>query len=139
MSGARNRKGSCAAAVRRGGEKYRVLRTKYTVRRACLAAVLISLFGTNLVAQDDTAAISQAPKAFREAVAKVRPSMVRIEGLGGVTRASAGGYPAAGEGPTTGLIVSADGYIVTSTFNFLRKPPVITAVLNDGKRHVAQL
>src|SRR5262249_28458348 len=35
--------------------------------------------------------------------------------------------------------ISSDGYIVTSTFNFLRKPPVITVVLADGQRHVARL
>jgi len=37
------------------------------------------------------------------------------------------------------VIVSADGFVVTSTFNFLKKPPVITVVLADGKRHVARL
>ena len=44
-----------------------------------------------------------------------------------------------GDGPTTGLIVSTDGYIVTSTFNFLRRPPVITVIRQDGSRHVAKL
>src|SRR5262249_41731663 len=32
-----------------------------------------------------------------------------------------------------------DGYIITSTFNFLKRPPVITVVFPDGKRHVAKL
>jgi serine protease Do len=80
-----------------------------------------------------------APQAFRDAAAKVRPSIVRIEGFGGLSPATASGYQSPGEGPTTGLIVSADGYILTSTFNFLRKPPVITVTLADGRRHVAQL
>jgi serine protease Do len=81
-----------------------------------------------------------APKAFRAAAAKVQPSLVRIEGFGGIAPgAGGGGYQAPGEGPTTGTIVSADGYIVTSTFNFLRKPPIITVVMPDGRRHVATL
>jgi serine protease Do len=81
-----------------------------------------------------------APKAFRAAAAKVQPSLVRIEGFGGIAPGvGGGGYQAAGEGPTTGTILSSDGYIVTSTFNFLRKPPIITVVMPDGRRHVANL
>jgi serine protease Do len=81
-----------------------------------------------------------APKAFRTAAAKVQPSIVRIEGFGGIAPgAGGGGYLAPGEGPTTGLVISADGYIVTSTFNFLRKPPIITVVTPDGQRHIAEL
>ena len=81
-----------------------------------------------------------APKAFRAAAAKVQPSMVRIEGFGGIAAGvDGGGYQAPGAGPTTGVIISPDGYIVTSTFNFLRKPPIITVVMPDGRRHVATL
>jgi serine protease Do len=65
---------------------------------------------------------------------------VRIEGFGGLAAGVAGGgYQAPGEGPTTGLVLSSDGYIVTSTFNFLRKPPVITVVFPSGERRVARL
>jgi serine protease Do len=99
-----------------------------------------------------------ASKAFRAAVAKVRPSIVRIETYGGVfdparaspqppgrggrpgprpRRARAVGRP--GEGPTTGLVVSPDGLILTSTFPFVREPPIITVALADGSRHVARL
>ena len=81
-----------------------------------------------------------APKAFRAAAAKVQPSIVRIEGFGGLAAgALGGGYQAPGEGPTTGLVISRDGYIATSTFNFLRKPPIITVVDSSGRRHVARL
>lgn len=81
-----------------------------------------------------------APKAFRAAAAKVRPALVRIEGFGGIAAGTdGGGYQSPGEGPTTGVVLSSDGYIVTSTFNFLRKPPIITVVMPDGRRHVAKL
>jgi serine protease Do len=43
------------------------------------------------------------------------------------------------DGPTTGLVWSADGLIVTSNFNFLRQPSVITVVLADGRRFVGEL
>lgn len=85
-----------------------------------------------------------APKAFRAAMNRVLPSMVTIESFGGVTgagskRGQMQGIRLPGEGPTTGIVVSPDGYIVTSTFNFLKKPPIITVVLPSGERKVAKL
>lgn len=70
----------------------------------------------------------------------MQPSLVRIEGFGGIAAGvDGGGYQAPGEGPTTGVALSSDGYIITSTFNFLRKPPIVTVVTPDGRRHVAKL
>ena len=43
------------------------------------------------------------------------------------------------DGPTTGLIWSTDGLILTSAFNFVRDPSVITVVLPDGRHFVGQL
>jgi len=82
-----------------------------------------------------------APKAFRVAANKVLPSVVYIETFGGVSSDSGkiGGIRRPGDGPTTGLIVSSDGYIVTSTFNFIQKPPIITVHFRDGTQHVAKL
>ena len=82
-----------------------------------------------------------APKAFRAAANRVLPSLVTIEAFGGVSSGQGriGGIKRRGEGPTTGLVISKDGYILTSTFNFIRRPPVITVVLRDGTRHVAKL
>jgi serine protease Do len=50
-----------------------------------------------------------------------------------------GGIRQQGEGNTTGVMISPDGYIITSTFNFIQRPPVITVITSDGQRHVAQL
>ena len=94
-----------------------------------------------------------AAKAFRAAVERVLPSMVTIETHGGVAkptprpapgprrrrRRRIGPVAKPGEGPTTGLIVSPDGHILTSTFNFMHKPPVITVTLHDGSPYVARL
>lgn len=80
-------------------------------------------------------------KAFRAASEKIQPSLVTIESYGGVAavQGKIGGIRKQGEGNTTGIVISPDGYIVTSTFNFIQKPPVITVVTNDGQRHTARL
>ena len=44
-----------------------------------------------------------------------------------------------GTGPTTGLIVSSDGYIISSAFNFINKPTQILVYLADGTRLPAQV
>jgi serine protease Do len=82
-----------------------------------------------------------SPKAFRAAAKKTQPSLVTIEGFGGLAAGSGQtkGIHAPGEGPTTGLIISSDGYIVTSTFNFIRKPPIIAVRLPSGERKIATL
>jgi serine protease Do len=109
-----------------------------------LTALLLSCITSSITAQDDPTpsapGILLAPQAFRAAAAKVRPSLVKIEVFGGIAPGSGiGGHQAPGEGPTTGLIITSDGHILTSTFNLLRKPPIITVVFADGRRHVARL
>lgn len=122
---------------------YPVLSTQYLVlSTCCLFCVLLTAGST--VGQEPPTLLTRgtllAPQAFRAAAAKVEPSLVRIEGFGGLAAgALGGGYRAPGDGPTTGLVISSDGYIVTSTFNFLRKPPVITVVLPSGERRIAKL
>jgi serine protease Do len=43
------------------------------------------------------------------------------------------------EGPTTGLIISEDGFILTSAWNFDSKPQVTVVTTSDGRAHAAQL
>jgi serine protease Do len=126
---------SCTPNHCRFRTKYLVLSTQYLV----LALAAIVLAGAPVVGREPNGTFL-APKAFRAAAAKVQPSLVRIEGFGGIAAGvDGGGYQAPGEGPTTGVVLSSDGYVITSTFNFLRKPPIITVVTPDGKRHVAKL
>jgi serine protease Do len=75
-------------------------------------------------------------QAFRAAVDRVAPSVVRIETIGGLEHFA---RMLAGTGPTTGLVVSADGYIVSSAFNFANKPDSILVQLADGARKPARL
>jgi len=75
-------------------------------------------------------------EAMQAAVSRVAPSIVRIETVGGLERI---GKVLLGTGPTTGLIVSADGYIISSAFNFAQKPTSILVGLADGTRTPAKL
>jgi serine protease Do len=75
-------------------------------------------------------------QAIKAAVERVAPSVVRIETVGGLERA---GEMLVGTGPTTGLVVDAEGYIVSSAFNFAQKPDSILVTLPSGKRQAAQL
>ena len=101
----------------------------------------------NLIGQDDDVqqkiwrGTMLAQKAFRAAAKNIEPSLVTIESFGGVSAVAGkiGGIRKQGEGNTTGVIISPDGYVVTSLFNFIQQPPVITVVTRDGKRRVARL
>ena len=90
---------------------------------------------------DPIEAMALTAKAFRVAAEKIAPSLVTIESFGGVsTRAGRiGGIRKQGMGNTTGVIISNDGYVVTSTFNFATAPPVITLITRDGTRHYAEM
>ncbi len=105
---------------------------------------------------------------FRAVAARLRPSLVRIETVGGVQplaaaprptpqdgggdedgpspprtqnpfRDSTGSRFVVADGPTTGFVYSADGYIITSGFSFVREPAFISVALSDGRRLVADL
>lgn len=86
--------------------------------------------------------LAQAPhleileeRAFKQAAAFVNPSIVRIETVGGQDRV---GKLITGTGPTSGVIVSRDGLIISSAFNFIGKPSSILITLPDGRRFPAQ-
>ncbi len=73
-------------------------------------------------------------RAFKQASAFVNPSIVRIETVGGQDRV---GKLITGTGPTSGVIVSRDGLIISSAFNFIGKPSSILVTLPDGRRFPA--
>ena len=69
------------------------------------------------------------------------PSLVSIESFGGsnVKAGQIGGIRKQGEGNTTGVVISSDGYILTSTFNFIREASVVTVKTKAGDERVAQI
>ena len=103
-------------------------------------------FGQGAPGKDDESlaamnVMAETAQAFRAAVAKVRPSLVTIESFGGVgaVQGRIGGIRKQGEGNTTGILISDEGHIITSSFNFIKSPPVITIKTSDGERRVAEL
>jgi len=85
-------------------------------------------------AQEDVLELEE--RAITAAAAKVAPSVVRIETVGGLERV---GKLLVATGPTTGLIVSEDGYVVSSAFNFVQKPTSILITLPGGTRSAANI
>jgi len=108
-----------------------------------------------------------AQETFRSVTDRLRAGLVRIETVGGAQPRAPGAaieedededQPAprpprgqnpfteslgsgfvVSDGPTTGIVYSRDGYIVTSSFNFARDPALISVVLSDGRRVAADL
>lgn len=87
-------------------------------------------------------------QVFRAALHAVAPVIVRIDTIGGAQpvrredlaedlRGTPGFRQA--DGPTTGVIWSAEGWILTSSINFVRDPFIITVTLADGRRFVGRL
>ena len=74
--------------------------------------------------------------AFKAAVEQVAPSVVQIRTIGGLEMAERTLLP---DGPTTGLVISPDGYIVSSAFNFVHRPASILVTLDSGKQSPAEL
>lgn len=85
-------------------------------------------------------AYSQDPdseaQALRAAVDAVAPSVIRLETVGGREKV---GRTVASTGPTTGVVVSEDGYVISSAYSFINQPTTILAVLPGGKRVAAKI
>lgn len=105
---------------------------------AVLAAVLL-MTGT-AQAQDDLN--TQLERTMKEAVKKIAPSVVQITTLGGtdmVVTSPKGPTFRKALGPTTGVVVGADGWVVSSAFNFINNPTnILVGVPGRGEPFVAQ-
>ena len=74
--------------------------------------------------------------ALQAAAESVAPSVVQIRTIGGLE--SVEGTLLA-DGPTTGLVISPDGYIISSAFNFVQQPASILVTFASGKQAPAEL
>ncbi|HEX3869556.1 MAG TPA: PDZ domain-containing protein [Pirellulales bacterium] len=99
-----------------------------------MAMVCLSALSRVAMALEDLA--SREESALRAAAEHVAPCVVSIETVGGMERV---GQMLVGSGAGTGLIISSDGYIVSSAFNFAQKPSGILVSLADGRRLAARL
>jgi serine protease Do len=75
-------------------------------------------------------------QAIAAAVAAAEKSVVQIRTIGGMDQLE--GQTLA-QGPTTGLIISEDGLVVSSAFNFAQQPTSILVRLPDGKQRSARI
>lgn len=100
--------------------------------RVLVAVLLATWLGTG-------AAIVRAQEEFtvlRAAAESVSASVVQIETTGGKERV---GDVFLQVGPSTGVVVSSDGLIVTSGFSVVHDPTTILVRLADGTRVTAEL
>lgn len=89
-----------------------------------------------LQAQQSDALTDATEKALKAATQRVAPSVVQIETTGGAEMIGAGargGGFRKGVGPTTGVVIDADGYVISSAFNFAQKPASILVTV-PGRR-----
>lgn len=105
---------------------------------ASLTGIAISFVGAEraFAAPPDAKLEALEEQNFQQATARVAPSVVRIETVGGLDRVSG---QLVANGPTTGVIIGADGWIISSAFNFAAKPAQILVTLSTGKRLTATM
>jgi serine protease Do len=99
-----------------------------------LALILSTLLTTS--ARTDNSLATQEEAALRSAAEHVAESVVQIRTIGGLDAVGGTLLP---DGPTTGLVISADGYIVSSAFNFAQEPASILVTFASGKQVPAEL
>ncbi|MBM3981237.1 MAG: PDZ domain-containing protein [Planctomycetes bacterium] len=115
--------------------------------RPWLAVAAVLVLGAPAGAQPKPDLNEATEKAMKAASAKAAPTIVKIETAGGAEtigkKAPPGKGPPAirkGTGPTTGLIVSEDGYIISSAFNFANKPTeIFITIPGQTQRLVAKI
>lgn len=100
-----------------------------------LGLLVFGLSALTLTAQTPTL-VGAEEAAFQAAVAQVAPSVVQIETFGGLERAD---EELVADGPTTGTIVEADGWIVSTLYSFRQQPASILVTLPDGSRAAARI
>jgi serine protease Do len=97
---------------------------------------VISITASLVRAQEQLDIVALEEAAMKAAAARAADWVVRIETLGGREKVD---DVLVGTGPTTGVIVSPDGYILSSAFNFIQQPASILVTLPGGKRVAAKV
>jgi serine protease Do len=98
--------------------------------------ILHFAFASQSRAQEPATLVAREEAALRAAAARVADSVVQIRTIGGLDTV---GRTLLADGPTTGLVISADGYIVSSAFNFVQQPASILVTFSSGKQLPAEL
>jgi S1-C subfamily serine protease len=116
--------------------------TLQTIRDCAVVAALFACVAP-LNAQPAVDLESLREESVKKATRQVGPSVVQIQTSGGTDVIGSGPRGAQvrkGMGPTTGLILTPDGYIASSAFNFANKPSSIdVAVPGQSSRYIAKV
>lgn len=105
-------------------------------RTTAALVTFATLFGSAIAqtSQEDLELAEE--QAFKQAAALASPSIVRIDTVGGLDVV---GQIQTSTAPTSGVILTADGYVISSAFNFISKPASVLVTLPDGKRLPAKM
>ena len=87
-------------------------------------------------AQSDQSIAAREEAALKAAADRVAPSVVQIRTIGGLDVVEG---TVLADGPTTGLVISPDGYILSSAINFAQQPSSIVVTFASGKQAPAEL
>src|SRR5260370_20239284 len=104
------------------------------LRRILLLTAILAVFAARPAwAQEDLN--EQLEKMVKAAARKASLSIVQIVTQGGsdvvVTDPKKGTIFRKALGPTTGVVVDSNGYIITSTYNFINNPTTILVNVSD--------
>src|SRR2546421_13045868 len=103
------------------------------MRLRILVVVLLATVTPGALAQDLN---DQLERMTKDAVKKVAPAVVQIVTQGGidmVVTSPKGPVFRKSLGPTTGVVVTDDGYIISSAFNFINQPTTILIAVQGHK------
>ncbi|QDS99423.1 PDZ domain-containing protein [Adhaeretor mobilis] len=109
--------------------------------KTCISITVLALVSlwsaqANLFADDSPDLVQVEQQALNRAVEEVAGSVVQIRTVGGADQI---GRQLLNRGPTTGLIVSDDGYVVSSVANFAGQPTSILVRTSEGEQFPAEL
>jgi serine protease Do len=80
--------------------------------------------------------VDREQAAIQAAADSLADSVVQIRTIGGFDSLRAAMLA---DGPTSGLVISPDGYVVSSAFNFIQQPASIVITFASGKQAPAEL
>ena len=112
------------------------IKRKWSFTSVSIVLLLLTVFAatSRLLAEQSLQKAEEL--AVQRAVSGIAPAVVKIETFGGRERV---GRFLVGTGPTTGCVVSPEGYVVSSSFNFIQHPSSILVTFSNGQRAPAKI
>jgi serine protease Do len=109
----------------------------FGILQVAFCSLQFAMVGATLAQSAASSSLASREEAALKAAAdSVAPSVVQIRTIGGLDVVDG---TLLADGPTTGLVISEDGYILSSAFNFVQQPTSILVTLATGKQLAAEL